>query len=397
VDDDKETPETNTTVNNIIDSLDTTDDKNKSQDDYAMYVTDDELAKVAQETMQQLEEIGGLSDITQEMQVQVDTSDEIKQILANIAPPTEAEMKENRCNPQVFQLELEDSSNDGIMASKENTPQKFFPVFEHPSRKPLASKENTPTKSKSSIKSKTNNNKEMDESQMIIDAGQKNIGLETCVVCNFIYNPGNARDERAHKANHSMVMGVIKFNGWKNEHNLGEFHDGRIIVIKPNDPKVHWDKAESVLEIIDKQLGIGYAGQTAIRNRNETKVYFFISANHIVGFLLAEGINKNDKLSMAEPNPKNKEWFLCDLMSYSKVVAGISRIWVSTDFQRHNIATRLVQAMEGSFVENKFLKKGEEYAFSHTTPDGSLFASKYTSHKKGVFLTYAPTLAGVPV
>jgi ribosomal protein S18 acetylase RimI-like enzyme len=330
--------------------------------------------------------------------VQVDIIGEIQGILANIVPPTESEVKENRCN---YELELEDSSNDGMIDSKENTPQKLFPMFEHPGKKSLASKENTPTKS--SIKLKTNNNKVMDDSQMIIDAGQKNIGVETCVVCNFIYNPRNAQDERAHKAIHSTVMGVIKFNGWKNEHNLGEFHDGRIIVIKPNDPKVHWDKAESVLEIIDKQLGcIGYAGQIAIRNRKETKVYFFISANRIVGFLLAEEIGKHDLLSLAAPNPKDeahKEWLLhdLDLKIYSKVVAGISRIWVSRDFRRLNIATRLVQAMEVSFIEKKFLKKGEEYAFSHTTPDGSLFASKYTSPKNGVFLAYAPILAGFPV
>ena len=61
-------------------------------------------------------------------------------------------------------------------------------------------------------------------------------------------------------------------------------------------------------------------------------------------------------------------------------------------FRRKQVATRLVQAMEHNFHSHSHvypLEKGKEYAFSHTTPDGSKFASKHTG---GFFLTYNPSI-----
>ena len=48
----------------------------------------------------------------------------------------------------------------------------------------------------------------------------------------------------------------------------------------------------------------------------------------------------------------------------------------------------MVKAMETNFFGmGCILEKGQDYAFSHTTPDGSTFASKHTG---GYFLTYKP-------
>ena len=52
-----------------------------------------------------------------------------------------------------------------------------------------------------------------------------------------------------------------------------------------------------------------------------------------------------------------------------------------------------MQAMEGNFFTFKLLKRGEEYAFSHTTPDGTMFASNFTGLPNGDFLTYMPATA----
>ena len=49
--------------------------------------------------------------------------------------------------------------------------------------------------------------------------------------------------------------------------------------------------------------------------------------------------------------------------------------------------------MEGNFFNQKVLKRGEEYAFSHTTPDGTMFASNFTGLPNGDFLTYMPATA----
>ena len=39
------------------------------------------------------------------------------------------------------------------------------------------------------------------------------------------------------------------FSGWKNERVIREFDDGKIILVRPGDPKRHWTKAESVLDV----------------------------------------------------------------------------------------------------------------------------------------------------
>ena len=414
-------------VANIIDNLEQEEEeqqeeqtgKDKSQDQYTMFVTDDEVAQVAQEAVQQLEEIEMEDQRKQSMptDVHIETSDEIREILASMAPPTADEVKANRgFTTMDLDLELhDDSSNEAILESakdKTDTPvkAKLFPIFDKTNqlqnstnrRKNNNSNSNTPNKKQIVGSSgKENSSSNIDDSQMIIDAGQKNVGLESCLQCNIVYNPKNAEDERAHRVQHSHFMGVIKFKGWKNENVVGgeSFHDGRIIKVGPSDPKSHWEKVMSVLEVVDKQLGIDNAGRPSIRNMDNSQVYLFIDPveGRIAGFLLAELLKDDDRLSRAEPNPKNREdWVLHDIMSKSKVLVGISRIWVSQDYQRRQIATRLVLAMERTFLGGKkFLKRGEEYAFSHTTPIGSKFASSITGHKNSSFLTYAPSLAGL--
>ena len=62
-------------------------------------------------------------------------------------------------------------------------------------------------------------------------------------------------------------------------------------------------------------------------------------------------------------------------------------MWVAEDYRRKKIASRLVDAMKINFLFGTILEKGQ-YAFSHTTPDGSRFASKYVGLLNGGFLTY---------
>ena len=80
----------------------------------------------------------------------------------------------------------------------------------------------------------------------------------------------------------------------------------------------------------------------------------------------------------------------CEDIPSGKCKIGISRIWVAQDFRKQKIATNLVLTFERYFAYGAILKKGENYAFSHTTPDGTNFASKYVGLPNGQFLTYNP-------
>jgi hypothetical protein len=46
------------------------------------------------------------------------------------------------------------------------------------------------------------------------------------------------------------------FTGWKNERCIVNCDNGRIILVRSGDPKRHWDKVESVLEVSFRELNL---------------------------------------------------------------------------------------------------------------------------------------------
>lgn len=97
---------------------------------------------------------------------------------------------------------------------------------------------------------------------------------------------------------------------------------------------------------------------------------------------MAEKLAQNDQISKAVQD--GSSWVL--QKTKEEPIVGISRIWVAQDCRRQGVASKLVRAMETNFYP-QVLRKGKDFAFSHTTPDGSLFASKHTG--KNFFLTYS--------
>lgn len=163
--------------------------------------------------------------------------------------------------------------------------------------------------------------------------------------------------------------------------------------------------------MVDTTLGIIQSGNgesSRARNPTQSMAFLFVnSARQIVGFLLAERItSKTDKISKAKRVLDNKKdmsetsnapvMYELDEHIQSKVCTGISRIWVRSDHQRRGIGSRLVEAMRKHFVGSYHILSPEEFAFSHTTPNGSDFAINYmTKHfKRMEFLAYAPELEG---
>ena len=161
--------------------------------------------------------------------------------------------------------------------------------------------------------------------------------------------------------------------------------------------------------MVDTTLGIVPAGNgesSRARNPTQSMAFLFVSSNkQIVGFLLAERISSHtDKVSLTKLVPAKQDklsetnlepmMYELDKKIQSKVCTGISRIWVRSDYQRKGIGSRLVEAMRKHFVGSYHILSPEEFAFSHTTPNGTSFAIKYMANqfKRMEFLTYAPEL-----
>lgn len=164
--------------------------------------------------------------------------------------------------------------------------------------------------------------------------------------------------------------------------------------------------------MVDTTLGIiltGNGESSHVRNPTQSMAFLFVSSSkQIVGFLLAERItSKTDKISRTKMVPGNKKekpegnleaaMYELDEKSQSNVCTGISRIWVRSDHQRRGIGSMLVESMRKHFVGGYHILSPEEFAFSHTTPNGTDFAIKYMANqfKRMDFLTYAPELGRV--
>lgn len=262
------------------------------------------------------------------------------------------------------------------ISTREEDTSKLFPVF-------YSNPEEPRSDSSGSIQTKGGKSfvcSSLDVDQAVIDAGQKEIGPTSCGVCGAIYTKGDPEDEASHNKFHNGLLERLRMNGWKQERVVGNFFDGRVIMIKPADAKIWWRKVEEVLQVVDTDLGFSEIG---IRKPEVSKVYFFVSDKKIVGFLLAEEIEMGYKMIPNEGKEAVKGYCCSDIGV--PVTCGVSRIWVLKDFRRKKIATNLVDCMRSSFYANHYLKEAE-FAFSDPTLHGIEFARKYCNNLQ--FLVY---------
>ncbi|XP_070709451.1 uro-adherence factor A-like [Pempheris klunzingeri] len=230
-----------------------------------------------------------------------------------------------------------------------------------------------------------------DGTQTIIDAGQKHFGAVACSVCGMLYSAANPEDESQHLLFHNQFISAVKYVGWKKERILGEYPDGKIILVLPDDPKYALKKVEEIREMVDNDLGFQ---QVETKCPSQTKTFLFISNDKKVGgCLIAEHIQEGYRV-IEEPVPEGSEgekvmferqraW--CCSTTPEPAICGISRIWVVSMMRRKGIASRLLDSLRNNFVYGSYLSK-DEIAFSDPTPDGKLFATHYFGTSQ--FLVY---------
>ncbi|XP_029314091.1 LOW QUALITY PROTEIN: COPII coat assembly protein sec16 [Cottoperca gobio] len=221
-----------------------------------------------------------------------------------------------------------------------------------------------------------------DNTQTIIDAGQKHFGAVACSVCGMLYSAANPEDESQHLLFHNQFISAVKYVGWKKERILGEYPDGKIILVLPDDPKYALKKVEEIREMVDNDLGFQ---QVETKCPSQTKTFLFISNDKKVGgCLIAEHIQEGYRV-IEEPVPEGSEgekvmferqraW--CCSTTPEPAICGISRIWVVNMMRRQGIASRMLECLRNNFVYGSYLSK-DEIAFSDPTPDGKLFATQY--------------------
>ncbi|KAF4095633.1 hypothetical protein G5714_023236 [Onychostoma macrolepis] len=223
------------------------------------------------------------------------------------------------------------------------------------------------------------------------DAGQKSFGAVTCNVCGMLYSPTSPEDESQHLLFHNQFISAVRYVGWKKERILGEYPDGKIILVLPDDPKYALKKVEEIREMVDNDLGFQ---QVETKVPSQTKTFLFISNDKkVAGCLIAEHIQEGYRV-IEESVPEGSEgekvmyerqraW--CCSTVPEPALCGISRIWVFSMMRRRGIASRMIECLRNNFIYGSHLRK-DEIAFSDPTPDGKLFATHYCGTSQ--FLVY---------
>ncbi|KAM9487912.1 uncharacterized protein esco1 isoform 1-T2 [Clarias gariepinus] len=230
-----------------------------------------------------------------------------------------------------------------------------------------------------------------------IEGEQKNtdnqnaFGATSCNVCGMLYSPSTTEDETQHLLFHNQFISAVRYVGWKKERILGEYPDGKIILVLPDDPKYALKKVEEIREMVDNDLGFQ---QADTKVPSQTKTFLFISNDkRVSGCLIAEHIQEGYRV-IEEPVPEGSErekvmferqraW--CCSTVPEPAVCGISRIWVFSMMRRRGIASRMIECLRNNFIYGSHLSK-DEIAFSDPTPDGKLFATHYCGTSQ--FLVY---------
>ncbi|XP_067291347.1 N-acetyltransferase ESCO2 isoform X2 [Pseudorasbora parva] len=223
------------------------------------------------------------------------------------------------------------------------------------------------------------------------DAGQKAFGAVACNVCGMLYSPSSPEDESQHLLFHNQFISAVKYVGWKKERILGEYPDGKIILVLPDDPKYALKKVEEIREMVDNDLGFQ---QVESKVPSQTKTFLFISNDKkVAGCLIAEHIQEGYRV-IEESIPEGSEGekvmyerqraWCCSIVP-EPALCGISRIWVFSMMRRRGIASRMIECLRNNFIYGSHLSK-DEIAFSDPTPDGKLFATHYCGTSQ--FLVY---------
>ena len=257
----------------------------------------------------------------------------------------------------------------------------LFSVFRKEAKTGLGEKSPVVTPTKQPRKPFKNR---MDDSQMIIDAGQKEIGTVQCKTCQFVYHVGDPEDEHMHQKQHDGTLDtLISFPGWKNERivRTDPLLELRVLCVKHGDPKYHLVKAKSALKVVDDFLGVS----TGIRQPNEYRLYLAVIDKVVCGVLLAEPLLPGDHLANSYLKDGHRV-VSDDLEGFDqKKLVGVSRIWVHQKYQRKKIAFHLMEAMRCDFCFPAIVEKNN-IALSHTSEMGSAFATYYFA--SNTFLVY---------
>ncbi|KFM76928.1 N-acetyltransferase ESCO1, partial [Stegodyphus mimosarum] len=211
----------------------------------------------------------------------------------------------------------------------------------------------------------------------------------------MVFSAGEENDETVHAKYHDMYLMNLRFLGWKNEHVVGEYTDGRIIMVTKESKNFMLKKVKEILVIANRDLG--FPSDSFPIRPNATFLLFISNDKRVAGCVVGESITSachvilDTRCSVTcetkEIELKNV-WKIGNWCCSSEAVpaiCGVNRIWVAKEHRRRKIASRLMDCLRCHFLYG-YVVGIRELAFTDPSPDGREFAAAYTGTDN--FLVY---------
>lgn len=234
-------------------------------------------------------------------------------------------------------------------------------------------------------------NKSSGLTQTYLDLGQKFFNGKECKKCGMYFSVGIDSEDRSHAKHCNSIIEPLEFKGWKTEvvSWASDSHNGgRIISIDVAlAPAAHLKKLSQLKEQVDLEMGF-YNG---MESKNRRVAYLYIQNQAIVAMVVVEAIKEAFPLIIKDvltdtSNVDPSDQLLCREKEPKIALLGVSQIWTHFSKRRLGLASKLLDVARSKFIYG-FTIPIDQVAFTHPTPNGNSFASKYTGKKS--FLVYS--------
>ncbi|ODM93160.1 N-acetyltransferase ESCO2 [Orchesella cincta] len=219
--------------------------------------------------------------------------------------------------------------------------------------------------------------------QMILDAGQKEIGPVFCAECGLLYSPGDIEDEKEHRKAHSRLENLFCIRLWKGANIVQEFPTEACIVVQidcSKESKRVLNAVKDFLAWLDSELGADYE-PCGTQPSEKILLYLFKTrrknAFRVLGCCVVETIDQ-EKISCrpiefnnAQGNAETDE---------KRILLGITRLWTDTVFRNRHIASRLCDCIRLNCGIPGIIISKNQIGILEPSEDGKTFMMKYTNN-----------------
>ena len=178
------------------------------------------------------------------------------------------------------------------------------------------------------------------------------------------YSPGP--DDATHARHHALYLRRQQIR-WNSTENIVCTHNnGIIITVRP----LQWRKLSRVDTRIREILGMN---DNDIGSSGTWMAVMYVKKGVVHGYALSERIEYAERASVGEDGVVSVKGDTKD------VVLGVRRIWVDSSMRRQGVASAMMDVARVTFFYGSVVAK-DMVAFSPTTPDGALFATKWCTN-----------------